>query len=228
MEKRVHIISDGPYEISGNIPLCQKATLAGENEVSEAWIPGKTFDNVGESYYLCRCGHSKTKPFCDGSHVHTQFKGTETANHNFDDDSITKYEGETLDLYDNESLCSLARFCDRGITAWDAVEASGNPENRALAIEEVHNCPSGRLILTEKDGTPVEEAYEQTIVVTQDTAYNCHGPLWVTGNIAVQSANFQEYTKRNRMTLCRCGESSNKPFCDSAHINCPHMHGLDE
>jgi len=39
----------------------------------------------------------------------------------------------------------------------------------------------------------------------------------VRGKIPIQSADGKIYEKRNRITLCRCGESLNKPFCDSSH-----------
>ena len=43
------------------------------------------------------------------------------------------------------------------------------------------------------------------------------GPLWVTGGIAVEGADGETYEVRNRATLCRCGASKNKPFCDGEH-----------
>ena len=45
-----------------------------------------------------------------------------------------------------------------------------------------------------------------------------HGPLWVRGGIPVMSADGKPYAIRNRVTLCRCGKSGNKPFCDGSRI----------
>ena len=50
--------------------------------------PIKVIDHLGnefslptekETVALCRCGHSKTKPFCDGSHRSCNFQATELA-----------------------------------------------------------------------------------------------------------------------------------------------------
>ncbi|UCF09264.1 MAG: CDGSH iron-sulfur domain-containing protein, partial [Thermoplasmata archaeon] len=45
------------------------------------------------------------------------------------------------------------------------------------------------------------------------------GPIWVRGRIPIESADGHIYEIRNRVTLCRCGWSSNKPFCDSSHLD---------
>ena len=43
------------------------------------------------------------------------------------------------------------------------------------------------------------------------------GPLWVTGHIPVERADGQPMETRNRVTLCNCGKSKNKPLCDGSH-----------
>jgi CDGSH-type Zn-finger protein len=40
---------------------------------------GKEYADMGDPVYLCRCGQSKSKPYCDGSHEHVGFKSEETA-----------------------------------------------------------------------------------------------------------------------------------------------------
>ncbi|MDD1704141.1 MAG: CDGSH iron-sulfur domain-containing protein [Methanoregula sp.] len=45
-----------------------------------------------------------------------------------------------------------------------------------------------------------------------------HGPLWVCRSIPLVSADGKTSTIRNRPTLCRCGSSDNKPFCDRSNI----------
>jgi hypothetical protein len=73
-------------------------------------------------------------------------------------------------------------------------------------------CPSGRLV-TQPDGADErdERSFEPSIAVTRD------GPLWVRGGVQVVAADGTAYEVRNRQTLCRCGHSENKPFCDGSH-----------
>jgi len=42
--------------------------------------------------------------------------------------------------------------------------------------------------------------------------------IWVKGGIPIQSSKGFVYEIRNRVTLCRCGKSANKPFCDGTHV----------
>jgi CDGSH-type Zn-finger protein len=65
----------------------------------------------------------------------------------------------------------------------------------------------------------VEESLPVSIGVVEDPAEDCAGPLWLRGGIAVIAANGFAYEVRNRVTLCRCGASRNKPFCDGSHAS---------
>ena len=79
-------------------------------------------------------------------------------------------------------------------------------------------CPSGRLVTWGRETRlPNEEDYEPSIGVVQDPAQKVSGPLAVRGGIQVVSSDDFAYEPRNRQTLCRCGRSENKPFCDGTH-----------
>ncbi|NMC27394.1 MAG: iron-binding protein, partial [Syntrophomonadaceae bacterium] len=102
---------------------------------------------------------------------------------------------------------------------WKLTKRSDDPEARATAIEEAGNCPSGRLVVWNKaTGEPIEPVLAPSIVVIEDPGARVSGPLWVRGGIPVESSDGSEYEVRNRVTLCRCGRSENKPFCDATHI----------
>ncbi|MDL2280802.1 CDGSH iron-sulfur domain-containing protein [Selenomonadales bacterium OttesenSCG-928-I06] len=224
-DKKIRILPKGPYEISGDIPLKKCLVIPDAENRSDRWEDGKVYETAGEVYHLCRCGHSQNKPFCDYRHLDTGFEGKEVAKHEFYDDKAKLYKGPTIDLLDNSELCAVVRFCKN---TWHLVKDSDNPESREQAIYEASACPAGRLIAVEKDGTKIEPELKQEIGVVQDVPKNHKGPLWVKGGITVEGSNGVYYEVRNRVTLCRCGESKNMPFCDGHHLSCKHMQGLDK
>jgi CDGSH-type Zn-finger protein len=172
-----------------------------------------------EQYALCRCGQSKNKPFCDGTHAKNHFDGTEAGDHEPFDKNAKVIRGPELTLADSEHLCAHARFCMRAGGIWNLVKHPQSQESRDIAIEEECNCPSGRLVITDNEsGKTIEPELEKSIVVIEYPSKGEHGPLWLRGKIPVQSAQGKLYEIRNRVTLCRCGMSHNKPFCDGSHV----------
>jgi hypothetical protein len=102
---------------------------------------------------------------------------------------------------------------------WNLVEQSDNPEARDIVIEEACNCPSGRLVIkVNEHGKIIEPEFEKSIVIIEYPPRGEHGPLWARGGIPIESADGKPYEIRNRVPLCRCGRSENKPFCDGSHI----------
>ena len=123
-----------------------------------------------------------------------------------------------LKLKDAEILCASARFCHRGGDIWQVIPKSDEPWAKKNAIENACDCPSGRLVVIDKvSGKTIEPSLEKSIGLIEDPAIGVDGPIWVRGGIPVYSADGKLYEVRNRVTLCRCGKSTNKPFCDSSH-----------
>ncbi len=229
MEKKIKILPGGPYEISGDIPLKNALIVPDEEGASEHWGEGLQYETAEGPYYLCRCGQSANKPFCDGTHKKVGFTGEELHEKKPYLAGCKVYEGATLNLLDNRPLCSSMRFCDKGIGVWDAAIESYTEEKRKLAIEEAAACAAGRLtIVDKKTGRILEPDLPQEVCPIQDIPAGCRGPLWVKGGIPLEGADGESYESRNRMTLCRCGESKNMPFCDISHKVCEHMKGSDE
>jgi len=86
-------------------------------------------------------------------------------------------------------------------------------------VQEACDCPSGRLVAWDKaTGKAVEPAFEPSIRLIEDPANDCAGPIWLRGGVEVVGADGAGYEVRNRVTLCRCGASQNKPFCDGSHV----------
>jgi CDGSH-type Zn-finger protein len=65
---------------------------------------------------------------------------------------------------------------------------------------------------------------EQSLGLIEDPQMDVSGPIWVRGCMPIESVSGKMYTVRNRVTLCRCGKSENKPFCDSSHYPEEHEH----
>ena len=214
---RVIITKDGPYLVSGDVPLSKQTIVTDAEGGSEAWEESAPF-KPQKTYALCRCGHSKSKPFCDGSHVKAGFDGTETASRAPYLEEAGAIEGPTMVLTDAEHLCAFGRFCDPNGGVWAQVGQSGDPAIRENFIRQVGNCPAGRLVAWDKETKkPIEPALPVSIGLIEDPAQACSGPLWLRGGIPVVSADGFAYEVRNRVTLCRCGQSQNKPFCDGTH-----------
>jgi CDGSH-type Zn-finger protein len=217
-EPKVTVTKNGPYLVSGAVPLNRQTIGTDREGGSEKWIAGESIP-AKESYALCRCGHSSTKPFCDGTHKKVGFDGTETASRAPYLEQAQVFEGPAHSLTDVEALCAGARFCDPHGQVWNQVERTQDPQVRANFIRQVGNCPSGRLVAFERGSdTPLEPKLPKSIGVTEDPSQKVSGPLWLRGGIPVTSADGFAYEVRNRVTLCRCGASANKPFCDGSHL----------
>jgi CDGSH-type Zn-finger protein len=193
-------------------------TIECQNQgIPDKWLIGEKLQTQ-ETYALCRCGQSKNKPFCDGNHVKVNFDGKEVSDNEPFDTMAKEIDGPTLKLKDAEILCASARFCHRGGDIWQVVPQSDEAWARKNSIENSCDCPSGRLVVIDKrTGKTIEPSLEKSIGLVEDPAIGVDGPIWVRGGIPVYSADGKLYEIRNRVTLCRCGKSTNKPFCDSSH-----------
>lgn len=215
---KIVIAKDGPYRVTGGLPLDKVIARIGRDGEPEKWVKGASYP-ARESYALCRCGRSQDKPFCDNTHAKVKFDGTETASRETHAEQSLKIEGPGINLRDAVSLCSEARFCHPQGGTWHLVLESDDPANRRSAIRQTCNCPSGRLVAVDrKTGKPVEPACLPSLSLAEDPQKKASGPIWVKGGVPIESEDGQAYEARNRVTLCRCGESDNKPFCVGNHI----------
>jgi CDGSH-type Zn-finger protein len=213
---KIEVTKDGPYLVTGNLPLSEQWIVTNDEGDSLDYREGKFFSAQAQ-YALCRCGHSSNKPFCDGTHAKVRFDGAETASHQPYIKQAETIEGPTMTLTDQENLCAFARFCDPKGRIWNLVTQDSH-EAQEIAKHEAAHCPAGRLVVWDKEtGKPIEPKFEPSLGLIEDTEKKVGGPIWVRGGIPVVSAAGKTYEIRNRMTLCRCGKSNNKPFCDGNH-----------
>lgn len=162
---------------------------------------------------LCRCGGSRNKPFCDGTHGRIGFsdaKGTPHA-----PDARRDYIGRRITIHDNRSICAHAGVCtDRlasvfrsGKEPW--IDADGAAVE--AIIDTVHRCPSGALSYSIDGVEQRDQPHAPMVTVTRNGPYAVTGGVELIGVVRAQGASTEHYT------LCRCGASNNKPFCDGSH-----------
>ena len=217
-EPEIKVTKNGPYIVSGKLPISEQIIIVNKEGVPVEWGSGKKYP-LQEKCGLCRCGGSNNKPFCDGTHTKIGFDGTEAASSEPHLKQAKIMQGPTLKLFDVEDLCASARFCHRAGEIWNLIPKSDDLDARRVAIEEAGDCPSGRLVVWDKKTEAViEPKLEKSIGLIEDPQMTCSGPIWVRGGIPIKSADGKVYEVRNRVTLCRCGKSSIKPFCDSSHF----------
>jgi CDGSH-type Zn-finger protein len=205
--------TNGPYLVQ-NAPVRRKRMVVSEHGEPLTWQSDPILD-AGDDYVLCRCGGSSTKPFCDGSHKEIGFDGTESAPATSYDERARAYEGSRIVMRDDRSICEHAGFCgNRATNVWKLLKGDATEDSiaRAEVIAMIEHCPSGALTYRlEPDGDDVEPDLRPGVGVVDD------GPLFVTGGITITRSDGTTLELRNRVTLCRCGGSANKPLCDGSH-----------
>ena len=208
---RIRIREDGPYDVEGTLPVVRTGRVRTAQREPVGWEPDRKLP-AGSGRSLCRCGRSSTKPFCDGS-CEDGFDGTETADRGSIKDRRHTYVGDGVVLMDDRTICSKAGFCTNRITdVWQLIGETADPRARDRLITMVRACPSGALAYAhEESQEQIEPALPVSVAVVRD------GPLWVRGGVRITGSDGRDYEVRNRATLCRCGASSNKPFCDGTH-----------
>jgi len=189
---------DGPYVVSGDCRLYD--------------ADGNALPSRG-SLALCRCGNSSRKPYCDGTHAKIGFSGMRHATP--EDGGATAYRGRRITVHDDRAICAHAGICTdtlpgvfrMGKEPW--IDADGAAAEAVIAL--VQRCPSGALSYSIDGMDPTRESQEPAIFCTTN------GPFRVTGGVALRTTDGVMPRLSDRYTLCRCGGSKNKPYCDGTH-----------
>jgi uncharacterized Fe-S cluster protein YjdI len=129
-----------------------------------------------------------------------------------------KYSNEKISVEWDSKICIHAAECVKNLgevfnpdeKPWINVEAA-SPDRIAEAIKL---CPSGALTYQKAgDQSDSERKAEDEIKIVVGT----NGPFRVSGNVVLEDADGNRIETRERFSLCRCGASENKPFCDGSH-----------
>jgi diacylglycerol kinase family enzyme/CDGSH-type Zn-finger protein len=162
---------------------------------------------------LCRCGESKNKPYCDGSHAANGIDGEKKPGRV--KDKLRSFKGKEIIIHDNRGVCSHDRACvnelprvfEKGRKPW--INPDGAPAEEVASV--IEKCPSGALSYTTGDVSWTGFDCEPAINVAKD------GPLEINGGIVLKDDMGSKPQLAQHYTLCRCGGSKNKPFCDGTH-----------
>jgi CDGSH-type Zn-finger protein len=161
---------------------------------------------------LCRFGASANKPFCDGTHARVGFVSEKSPERT--PDGVTDFVGAEITIHYNRLQCASAERCSGGLASvFRKGEEPWIQPDRATAreiMDVIARCPSGALRYTFK-GQTGPAAYDQpSIGIIKDGPYEVRA-------IELRAEGWCEAAVRDRYTLCRCGASKNKPFCDGSH-----------
>lgn len=218
---KIIVEKNGPYVVHGAVPLVRKTQIVSEHGEPLTWQKGETL-TTDETYRLCRCGQSANKPFCDDAHLRCGFDGTETAAITTTAERRVVYKGGTRIIVRRDyALCMEAGFCGNRLTNVQKMTPhTTDTQIRAQVIAMIERCPSGSYTYALEADTPdIEPDLPRQVAVITEIASDglLAGPLWVTGSIPIERSDGQPCEVRNRVTLCRCGRSNNKPLCDGSH-----------
>lgn len=122
------------------------------------------------------------------------------------------YLGKMIDVSFDGKLCIHARECVTGLPGVFEANAPGDwvhPDEASVeGIAAVaHSCPSGAIAYHRKDGGPEEGPPDVNTVRIRE-----NGPLAFRAELVLDGTPIGF-----RATLCRCGASRNKPYCDGSH-----------
>ena len=218
-------LPNGPYYLLNDM----KPKIV-ENLQNSKGEPLSTVSGVA----LCRCGASNNKPFCDGTHGTIGFssenKGTENDGSGEEKSKVIKdkrkdYVGKKITVHDNRRICSHAAECVNNLPSVFRLSArpwiNSDGANVEEIIHTIRKCPSGALSYS-IDGIEHRDQNDRNpmVIVSKDGPYLIIGGIELIGGDANNNNNIIQHgdgASKEHYTLCRCGASNNKPFCDGMH-----------
>lgn len=198
MKIKIDVLKDGPL-IVDNLP-----NLSDSN--------GNKLE-IDEKIALCRCGASDDKPFCDGSHKKIGFSGKRDIDTSLE--SEREYKGKDISVFDNRTICSHAAECVSNLNSVFDIKSKPwiNPDNGSVdeIIDVIKKCPSGALSYSTGGTHTRDFERDPEVIIVKNGPYN------IQGNIEIELPDELQPPSKEHYSLCRCGASKNKPYCDGSH-----------
>ena len=137
-------------------------------------------------------------------------------------DKRKDYFGKELTVHDNRGICAHAAHCTDtlktvfkyGQEPW--IDPNGDTVDKIVAT--VQQCPSGALSYSIEGVEHRDREGDPTILIAPN------GPYSIKGGAQLDDVEWGAGASHEHFDLCRCGQSTNKPFCSGAHWN----HHFDE
>ncbi len=191
-----------------NITVLENGPLKISNAQTLHYL-GQRVDGGDGDVFICRCGESRNAPFCDGSHGSAGFDGFSEPK---TEKEVKVWEGKSIRTYFNPNACMHVFYC-KPLKELREQELMGDDTAAAEIAKVVQSCPSGALSFEMKGDVPltlpiVSERPDVDIVDGGEVRIQCDFDI---------NQDLQERQEKNRATLCRCGKSKNKPWCDGRH-----------
>jgi len=164
---------------------------------------------------VCRCGESEHKPFCDGTHGKVGFVGEKEDGRARN--RLKDFIGTDIAIHFNLGICSHSAKCIMGLPEVFDVKRKPWIDPDAADVDEimkvVATCPSGALSYTIDGQRYTDFPRPPLIKLTKN------GPIEVEGGLLLKddANSVDELESVEHYSLCRCGKSKNKPFCDGTH-----------
>ena len=196
---RITPTTNGPYQLDG------ASWISRMRDGTEIDTPPRAF--------LCRCGGSSNKPFCDGTHARNGFSGEKDPDRT--PDQRDEYVNGNLTIHDNRGLCAHAGRCTDNLAAVFRLGTEPFIDPAGATAEEIITvigmCPSGALSYS-IDGVEHRDRGGPSRL-----AFAPGGPYVVSGGGELDNVELLDGATTDHFALCRCGASQNKPFCSGKH-----------
>lgn len=134
------------------------------------------------------------------------------------------YESETLTVHWDSDRCIHSAHCATtlptvflpGQKPW--IDVAGASDEQIAAT--VDGCPSGALSYTRTTASDTNPAAEDPTEADVTVRVWADGPYEISGTVRVVDNDGNLIRETQKVSLCRCGHSSAKPFCDGTHKHC--------
>lgn len=190
---QITVNQDGPLKVS-----CAQA-------VQVSFKGAALSHEAGQDMWLCRCGQSKNAPYCDGSHKAAGFDGSPSERPQRD---AKVWEGRTIQTQFDRGLCMHIYTCEP-MDSLRQAELDGDDSAAQTLAEQVMRCPSGALRFSSETAT-AQAPQDPALVIRAGAEIQVQGAYEINHPLRAGQPT-------DRATLCRCGLSKNKPWCDGRH-----------